>query len=57
MTGESICDGDSGGPLIDSRGRVAAMVSRVQRGCISTLAVPSDVAHWDDLVDRARARP
>jgi hypothetical protein len=56
VTAESICDGDSGGPLIDSRGRVAAIVSRVQRGCIGTLAVHSDVSHWDDLVDLARSR-
>ena len=56
MTGESVCQGDSGGPLIDESGRVAAIVSRVQPGCISTLAIYSDISYWDDLIDAARAR-
>lgn len=56
VTGESICQGDSGGPLFDATGKVAAIVSRVQTGCVGALAVHSDVAYWGDLIARARTR-
>ena len=56
VTDEGICQGDSGGPLFDAAGAVAAIVSRVQRGCVGSLSIHSDVSYWRDLSDEARAR-
>lgn len=56
VTGESICHGDSGGPLFDEQGKLAAIVSRVLTPCVGTLAVHSDASYWASLVAEARSR-
>ncbi len=56
VTGESICQGDSGGPMFDASGKVAAVISRVQPGCVKALSVHGDVSYWGSLIATARAK-
>jgi hypothetical protein len=54
VTGEAICDGDSGGPLLDTQGRIVGVTSRgVLEECADAPAIFSDVASHRELIDRA----
>lgn len=57
---ESVCNGDSGGPLLDDAGLVVGVVSRtVQNGsvrCVDTPVVYSQAVAWRGLVGRADNR-
>jgi len=52
---QGVCDGDSGGPALDTAGRVVGVASRASEGC--EFAVYSEVAPWRDwllgVADRA----
>ena len=56
--GESVCNGDSGGPLLDADGKIVGIVSRVASNgsvrCVDTSVVYSAASHWQDLVARAQ---
>jgi hypothetical protein len=45
---QGVCDGDSGGPALDDRGRVVGVASRATENC--GLAVYSAVAPWRDWI-------
>jgi hypothetical protein len=45
---QGVCDGDSGGPALDARGRVVGVASRATEDC--GLAVYSAVAPWRDWI-------
>jgi hypothetical protein len=54
VTGESICNGDSGGPLLDPQGQVVGVTSRsLMEDCTDAPSIFSDVASHLDLIDRA----
>ena len=58
--GESVCNGDSGGPLLDDAGMVVGVVSRtVQNGsvrCVDTPVVYSQASAWRGLTGRTAGR-
>lgn len=56
--GESVCNGDSGGPLLDPDGKIVGVVSRIASNgsvrCVDTPVVYSAAWRWQDLVTSAR---
>lgn len=56
--GESVCNGDSGGPLFDVDGKIVGIVSRIASNgsvrCVDTPVVYSAAWKWADLVASAR---
>ncbi|MFO0742439.1 MAG: trypsin-like serine protease [Labilithrix sp.] len=56
MTGESVCHGDSGGPLFDAKGLVLGTTSRgTSLGCVGTPAIFSSTAAHATLIKTALA--
>lgn len=54
MTGESVCHGDSGGPLFDSKGLVLGTTSRgTELGCVNAPAIFSSTAAHIELIKMA----
>ncbi len=56
MTGESVCHGDSGGPLFDAQGQILGTTSRgTQLGCVGAPAMFSSTAAHAELIKTALA--
>jgi MYXO-CTERM domain-containing protein len=54
MTGESVCHGDSGGPLFDAQGQVLGTTSRgTPAGCVAAPALFSSTAGHAELIKTA----